>query len=135
MKILKTFLIFILAAGAIYLASRFLFIRTVNYEIAGISIPSRYNIITGKITPITNYKGRAIHATVRPHKSSGLGLSDEEIASAQLRWALFEQWANARSQYKGWDADPEIFKKADEQFKKELIASGMARKKQSRPAN
>lgn len=130
MKILKAVVIIIIAAGAVYLVSKFLFIRTVNYEIAGISIPSRYNVITGKVTPIVNYKGKAIRKTVRSHKADKLGLSEEAVASAQLRWALFEQWANARSQYKGWDADPEIFKKADEQFKKELAASGLARKKQ-----
>jgi len=119
-KILKISVITILLLLFFVLAYKLLFIRVVNYEIAGIKIPSRYDIITGRATPLVNYRGKSIRATVHSRQYNKLGLTDEQVAMAQLKWALFEQWANARSEYKGWDKDTEVFKKADEEFKKEL---------------
>jgi hypothetical protein len=47
-------------------------------------------------------------------------LSSDQIAIAQLRWALFAQWASVHPQYKGWDTNKEIFAKAREAFKADM---------------
>ena len=57
-KKLKAIFIILLCAGAIYLFYKFVIIRTVYYEIGGIKIPSKYNMITGTVKPISNYKGK-----------------------------------------------------------------------------
>ena len=122
---LKTILLSIAAAVIIFLAYRLLFIRTVNYEIAGVKIPSRYNIITGKVRPILNYHGRTIKRTVEDRRAGNIGLSEEEVVAAQIRWAVFEEWANSRPEYKGWDTNAETFKKAYDAFRKELKNYGI----------
>lgn len=119
-KYLKTALIIIAAAALLYLIYRLAFIRTVDYEIAGIKIPSQYNLLTDKITPITNYKGKSGLKTVSTLKTNKLGLSEEQVVIAKLRWAIFEQWANSHSEYKGWQNDQVIFKKANDDFKKQI---------------
>jgi hypothetical protein len=53
-----------------------------------------------------------------------MGLSEEEVVIAKLRWAIFEQWVNKHPQYAGWQKSPLIFKKANDDFRKELEASG-----------
>lgn len=117
--------IIILIAGILGFALyRVAFIRTVNYEIGGIKIPSRYNALTGSVTPLADYKGKPIRLTVTGRKSENIGLSKEQIAMAQFRWSIFEQWANSRPQYKGWQENPDIFKKANDAFRKETEAHG-----------
>lgn len=123
-KLIKATIITVAVIIALALFYRLLCIRVVNYEIAGIKIPSRYNIITGKAAPLVNYRGKAIRTTVRSRKSNKLGLSEDQVALAQFKWALFEQWANARREYKGWDKDPEIFKKANNEFRRQLKTAG-----------
>jgi len=118
----KIAILTIAAMTCAVLIYKLVFIRVVNYEIAGISIPSKYNIVTGKVTPLADYKGKAPRTTVESHKANSLGLSDEQVALAQVKWALFEQWANSRPKYKGWDKDREIFKKANDEFRKQLKA-------------
>jgi hypothetical protein len=111
---------------ALALLYRLTFIRTVNYEIGGITIPSKYNVLTGSVRPIKDYKGKAITRTVgdRPAQADKIGLSSDEVVSAQVRWAVFEQWVKSRPQYKGWDSDTQIFKKAQDDFLKEMQSSG-----------
>ena len=112
----KTALIVVIAAVAIFLAYRILFIRTVNYEIGSIKIPSKYNVLTGKVTPILDYKGREPARVVEKNPTKKLGLTGDEVAIARFRWAMFEQWAKQHPEYKGWESDPEIFAKAQEEF-------------------
>ena len=81
-------------------------------------------MITGTVKPITNYKGKANLRTVEASKANKIGLTDEEVVIAKLRWAIFEQWVNARPQYKGWQKSALIFKKANDDFRKELETSG-----------
>lgn len=95
-----------------------IFIRTVNYEIAGVKIPSKYNMLTGKVIPIRAYKGKANLPTMQPTIKGNLGLSDEQAQNAKLRWALFEEWVTQMPQYKGWESNPEIFKIAMDDFRK-----------------
>ena len=119
-KRIKTVLI---AAGAgvlIVLSCKLLFIRTVNYEIAGITIPSTYNVLTGKVRPIPNYKGRTNLPPVEPRATKSIGLSKDELVKAQFRWALFAQWVHAHPEYKGWDKDKDISAKAHEAFKEDM---------------
>lgn len=94
-----------------------LFLRTVNYEIAGVTIPSKYNILTGKVAPIKNYKGRTNLPVMQPSIKGNLGLSEEQAQSAKLRWALFEEWVTQMPQYGDWQSNPETFKKAMADFK------------------
>ena len=119
-KLFKTVLIVIVALALILLAYRLLFIRVVNYEIAGIKIPSEYNFLTGRVKPIVNYHGKAIKTVVEDRKAQNIGLSEDQVVAAQVRWAIFEEWANAHSEYKGWDKNPDIFKKAYDAFRLEL---------------
>ena len=123
-KKIKAVIIILLVAGAAFLVYRLAFIRTVYYEIGGIKIPSKYNILTGTVKPLSNYKGKANLRTVETSKSSKMGLTSEEVIIAKLRWAIFEQWANSRPQYKGWQKSALIFKKANDDFRKETEASG-----------
>jgi len=123
-RTLKMCLLTALVAAAMILAYRIVFIRTVNYEIAGIKIPSKYNALTGKVTPIINYAGRAIKNTVEERKIDLTGMSGNQVTLAQFRWALFEQWVRTKPLYKGWETDPELFRKANEDFRKSLEASG-----------
>ena len=125
-KKIKAGLIAVIAALALFTAYKLTFIRTVNYEIGGITIPSRYNILTGSVKPIKDYKGGAIKRTVESHdaKPKDIGLASEEIVGANVRWAIFEQWVKERPQYKGWDADKEIFQKAQDEFLAEMKSSG-----------
>lgn len=115
---LKFIIILIIAIAGIFFLFKLLVMRTVNYEIAGIKIPSRYNILTGAIKPISNYKPAGKLKTVETNKSNKLGLSDEQVVIAKIRWSLFEQWASSQPKYKGWQENPEIFRKANEEFKK-----------------
>lgn len=119
-KKIKVFLIIAAVSIAIVFLYRLLFIRTVNYVIAGVKIPSTYSILTGKVKAIPDYKGRTDLPTLEPHATKSIGLSDDQVAMAQFRWALFAQWAGAHPEYKGWDKDPEIFTKAREAFKKDM---------------
>ena len=57
-------------------------------------------------------------------KPKDIGLASEEIVGANVRWAIFEQWVKERPQYKGWDADKEIFQKAQDEFLAEMKSSG-----------
>jgi len=123
-SVLKAVSILLIFMAIIVLIYRLVFIRTVNYEIAGLKIPSRYNLLTGSIKPITDYKGTSKLPTMEVSQSKDIGLSDEEVAIARLRWTLFEQWVNSRSEFKGWESDQDIFKKANEEFKKALKAHG-----------
>ena len=117
-------LVILLFAGVIFLFYKFVLIRTVYYEIGGIKIPSRYNILTGTVKPISNYKGKANLSTVEARKANKMGLTEEEVVIAKLRWAIFEEWVKARPQYKGWQKSPIIFKKANDDFRKEIEKSG-----------
>jgi hypothetical protein len=119
-KILKAIFICLLVAAGAYLIYRFVVVRTVYYEIAGIKIPSRYNMLTGTVKPIKDYSGKAGLKTVEARKMTKVGLSEEQTILAKLRWSIFEEWANAYPAYKGWRDNPEIFKKANEDFKKQI---------------
>jgi hypothetical protein len=110
-------IISVLAIISIFLIYRALFIRTVNYNIGGIDIPARYNTLTGKAVPISDYKGKTIKKTVADSKTNRIGLDSDNVTAAKFRWELFEGWINSRPEYKGWESDPEIFKKANEKFK------------------
>ena len=123
-KKIKAIIIVLLVAGAAFLLYRLVFIRTVYYEIGGIKIPSKYNILTGTVRPLSNYKGKANLRTVETSKTSKMGLTEEEVVIAKLRWAIFEQWVNSRPQYKGWQKSATLFKKANDDFRKETEASG-----------
>ncbi|MBU0605697.1 MAG: hypothetical protein KKH77_05365, partial [Candidatus Omnitrophica bacterium] len=91
-----------------------------NYNIGGIDIPARYNILTGKAVPISDYKGKIIKKTVTDRKNSRIGLDSNDVTAAQFRWELFEGWVNSHPEYKGWESDQEIFKKANEKFKQSV---------------
>ena len=123
-KKIKIALITVLAAIAIYFAYNLLFIRTVNYQIGGYNIPSKYNVLTGKVSPIKNYKGKEPKQTIVDRKSGKLRLDKTGIVAAQVRWAVFEEWVKARPEYKGWDSDTEMFKKAQSDFLTYMAKSG-----------
>jgi len=121
---MKKFIVILLFAAAIFFLYKFICVRTVYYEIAGIKIPSRYNIITGTVKPISNYKGKGNLKTVEAIKANKMGLTEEEVAIARLRWAIFEEWVKAHPQYRGWQKSPIIFKRANDAFRRELESSG-----------
>ena len=126
-KNIKTALIAAFAVLVSVFLYKLVFIRTVSYEMGGIKIPSKYNILTGSVKPIKDYKGGQIKRIVEDNKQSdpkNIGLSSDEAISAQVRWAVFEQWVKDRPQYKGWDADKELFAKAQDDFLKEMKSSG-----------
>ncbi len=120
LKSLKNVFILAIAIIALILAYRVLFVRTVYYEIGGIKIPSQYNALTGSVKPILNYHGKPITRTVKDRKIKDVGLTGEQATLAQFRWAIFEQWTSIHPEYKGWDNNPDIFKKANTAFKKEM---------------
>ena len=120
----KAIIVLIIFAGAIFLFYKFICVRTVYYEIAGIKIPSRYNIITGTAKPISNYKDKGNLKTVEASKANKMGLTEEEVVIARLRWAIFEEWVSTKPQYRGWQKSAIIFKKANDDFRRELEASG-----------
>lgn len=122
-KNIRTAVIATLSVIALTLLSRAFFIRTVNYNIGGVDIPARYNVLTGKAVPIFDYKGKAIKTTVTDNKTDKMGMSRSEVLAAQVRWALFEEWAKTKPEHKGWESDPEIFRKASEEFKKKMPTS------------
>ena len=119
-KKVKTALIIAVAIIAVIWIFRLIFIRTVNYEIAGVKIPSKYNVLTGHVRPIPNYKGTSALPSVTPTQKSGIGLSQDQVVMAEFRWALFSQWASTHREYKGWDTDPAVFKKARAAFKEDM---------------
>lgn len=119
MKNLRLIIAVMAIAGAIFLLYRITFIRTVNYEIAGMRIPSKYNMLTGSVRPIKDYKGKRALPVITPSTEKKIGLSDGQVAAARIRWSVFEQWVKGRKEYKGWDTDPVIFQKASEAFKKD----------------
>ena len=119
----KRIIIAIVALIGIFFIYRALFIKTVNYNIGGVVIPAKYNVLTGKATPIADYKGKGIKKTVVDQKSDKIGLDKGDVTAAQFRWALFEEWARSQPQYKGWESDPEIFKKANEDFKNKIVSN------------
>lgn len=123
-KNLKMVLVTIIALVGLFAMYRLIFIRTVNYEIGGIIIPSQYNALTGKATPITGYPGKSALPSVEGGATGNLGLSEEQVLIAKLRWAIFEKWANSHPEYKGWETNAEIFKKAHDAFRKELESYG-----------
>ena len=120
----RAVVIVLIFAGAIFLLYKFVLVRTVYYEIGGIKIPSRYNILTGTVKPISDYKGKANLRTVEARKANKIGLTEEEVTIAKLRWEIFEEWVKAHPQYKGWQKSPAIFKKANDDFRRELENSG-----------
>ncbi len=122
----KAIIVLTLLACAAFFILKFICIRTVYYEIGGIKIPSRYNIITGTARPISDYKGKANLKTVETSKTNKMGLTEEEVTIAKLRWAIFEQWVAGRPQYKGWQKSPVIFKRANDEFRRELNATGQS---------
>lgn len=124
-KNIKIISITIIAIIALLFFYRTLFIRTVNYEIGGIKIPSKYNVLTGKVKPIIDYRGKELSRTVEARGAGKIGLSEEEVVVAQLRWAVFEEWVKAHPEYNGWQDDALIFKKAHDAFRKELEAKGL----------
>lgn len=120
LKSLKNVFIIAISIVAVYLCYKALFVKTVNYEIGGVKIPSRYNALTGSVKPIVNYAGKPIKRIIEDRKTNNIGLSKDQVTLAQFRWALFEQWANFHPEYKGWDNNPDIFKKANTAFRKEM---------------
>ena len=120
----KTVLIAALALITCFFLYKLAFVRTVNYEIGGIKIPSEYNILTGKARPILDYKGKAITRTVKDKKIGKVGLSEDQVVLAQFRWAIFEEWVNSHPEYKGWQDNAQMFKRANDAFRKELDTAG-----------
>ena len=123
-KKVKILLVIGCAAALLIVFYRPLFVRRVNFEIGGIKIPSEYNILTGKARPILDYKGKAITRTVKDKRIGHIGLSEDQVVLAQLRWAVFEEWANAHPEYKGWQNNAQMLKRAHDAFRKEIDASG-----------
>lgn len=117
-------LIVLVAAVALYFAYRLAFIKTVSYEIGGIKIPSKYNMLTGKATPISDYKGTDPVRVVEGKTNGKMGLNTPEMVGAKIRWAVFEQWVKNKPEYNGWDSNPELFKKAQEEFLAQMKRDG-----------
>ena len=117
-RILIPGIIIIAVVALIATSYKSIFTRVVNYEIAGIQIPSKYNILTSLVTPIQNYRGRANLPSMQPIIKGNLGLSAEQADAAKLRWALFEEWVTQMPQYKDWQSNQETFKQAMADFRK-----------------
>ena len=117
-KIFVPVIIMIAVVALITVSYKSIFTRVVNYEIAGMQIPSKYNMLTGIVTPIQNYRGKANLPSMQPIIKGNLGLSDEQAEAAKLRWALFEEWATQMPRYKDWQSNQEIFKQAMADFRK-----------------
>ena len=122
MNIVKRTLILAVSIFLIFAITRFITVKTVYYEIAGTKIPCRYNVITKKVSPIKDYKGRTDLPTIQPRMTNKSGLTNDEVTFAKLRWAVFEQWVKIHPEFKNWKEDTELFKKANEQFLKEMQA-------------
>ena len=116
-KILVPAVIVIAIVALVATSYKSIFTRVVNYEIAGIQIPSKYDMLTGKVTPIRNYRGKTNLPSMQPAIKGNLGLSNEQAEIAKLRWALFEEWVTQMPQYKDWQSNPETFKKAMADFR------------------
>lgn len=124
MKInIRKILIIIAVLAGLFIIYNLLFIKTVSYSIGGINIPAKYNVITGKARPIIDYKGSAPKKIIVDMKADKIGLDSKDVTAAQFRWALFEEWARTQPQYKGWESDPEIFRKASEEYKRKMPSS------------
>lgn len=119
-RIIKKVLIIAAAAVLAFFLFKLLFIRTVNYEIAGVKIPSTYNVLTGKVRPIPNYTGRTDLPSLEPRVTKSAGLSNDDLTKAQFRYTLFTQWVRTHPEYKGWDNDKEISEKAHAAFKEDM---------------
>ena len=117
-KILMPTIIIIAVVSLIATSYKSIFTRVVNYEIAGMRIPSKYNMLTGLVTPIQNYRGKANLPSMQPIIKGNLGLSSEQAEAAKLRWALFEEWVTQMPQYKDWQSNQETFKQAMADFRK-----------------
>ena len=117
-RILVPVIIVIAVVALIVTSYKSIFTRVVNYEIAGIQIPSKYNMLTGIVTPIKNYKGKANLPSMQPVIKGNLGLTSEQADAAKLRWALFEEWVTQMPQYKDWQSNQETFKQAMSDFRK-----------------
>ncbi len=117
-RILVPAIIIIAVVALIATSYKSIFTRVVNYEIAGMRIPSKYNMLTGKVTPIQNYRGKANLPSMQPVIKSNLGLSAEQAEAAKLRWALFEEWVTQMPQYKDWQSNQDTFKQAMADFRK-----------------
>lgn len=111
-------IIIIAVVSLIATSYKSIFTRVVNYEIAGMRIPSKYNMLTGLVTPIQNYKGKANLPSMQPIIKGNLGLSAEQAKAAKLRWALFEEWVTQMPRYKDWQSNRETFKQAMADFRK-----------------
>jgi hypothetical protein len=117
-RVLVPAIIIIAIITVIATSYKSIFTRVVNYEIAGIQIPSKYNMLTGKVTPIQNYRGKADLPSMQPIIKGNLGLPSEQVEAAKLRWALFEQWVTQMPKYKDWQSNQETFKQAMADFRK-----------------
>ncbi|MDP3790320.1 MAG: hypothetical protein Q8R48_07970 [Candidatus Omnitrophota bacterium] len=117
-KIIVPAIIIIAVVALIATSYKSIFTRVVNYEIAGIKIPSKYNMLTGKVTPIQSYKGKTDLPSIQPTIKGNLGLPAEQAEAAKLRWALFEEWVTQMPQYKDWESNRETFKQAMTDFRK-----------------
>ena len=120
-RILVPAIIIIVAIALIAISYKSIFTRVVNYEIAGIQIPSKYNMLSGKVTPIQNYRGKAGLPSMQPIIKGNLGLSAEQAETAKLRWALFEEWVTQMPRYKDWQSNQETFKQAMADFRKFIV--------------
>ncbi len=117
-KIFIPAVIIIAVVALIVTSYKSIFTRVVNYEIAGMKIPSKYNMLTGKVTPISNYRGKANLPSMQPVIKGNLGLSAEQADAAKLRWALFEEWVTETPKYKDWQSNQETFRQAMADFRK-----------------
>jgi len=120
MKKIKIVLIVVAAIILIFALYRALFIRIVNYDIGGVKIPSYYNLLTGKAKPISDYHGTRELPTIESRKMDKTGLSEKQAMGAQLRWSVFEKWLMTKPEYKGWESNPALFAKAQQDFKKNI---------------
>ena len=120
MKIIINIFIAIAVIAVLFALYYTLCIRVVNYDIGGVKIPSRYNIISGKAMPIKDYKGTANLPTVESQKTGLAGLSEAQASGAQIRWAFFTEWGKTKPEYNGWESDPALFAKAQEDFKNNI---------------
>lgn len=58
---------------------------------------------------------------VKPHQKVIIaGFDKNDVTAAHARWGFFEEWVKSQPQYKGWESDPEIFKKANEEYKNKV---------------
>ena len=74
-------------------------------------------IITALVIAAAILAFRAIFNRPTGNKLGMPGLDRTDVAAANVRWAIFEEWVKAHPQYKNWESDPEVFKKANAEFK------------------